>query len=133
MRLLVHTTHELEQDTLLDNLVAFYQLHFVDPMTQLTIDCRSDTGNQSLIDVVRIDHRFELFDLLRCKRVQESLLVFLAIIEIASDIRGPSLASVFYVTSNPGFGLLSHRHPEPYTPRMPSCTADLGLRDFSAR
>lgn len=102
--------------------------------TLLTVDGRGNARDEALVDVVGVDHRLELFNLLRGKSVQERFLVLLSIVEIASDIGRTSLAiSAHNREDMGGPHSLSHRRLGPCKRGKQSCTADPSLRDFSIR
>ena len=73
--LFMHTTHQLEQDTLFDDLVSCLSAPQIQRATsspketELTVDGRGDTGNETLVDVVGVDHSSELIDLFGGQRI----------------------------------------------------------------
>jgi hypothetical protein len=89
----VHTTHELKQDTLLDDFMTYIDRglilssrgEFVGRANAvLTINGRRNTRYETLIDVIGIDHVLEFVDLLLCERVQEAILIFFSVLKITS-------------------------------------------------
>lgn len=63
-RLLVHTAHELQKDSLLHDFVS--------------VNGRCDTGDKTLVDMVSIDHGLEFVDFGICEGLQELFLILLA-------------------------------------------------------
>lgn len=92
LSLFVYSAHQLQQDTLFDNLVACSSAFIRDDGRRHTIDGRGDTGNQSLIDIIGLYHGSELINLLLSQRLQESILVLNPILSIASNICRASLS-----------------------------------------
>jgi hypothetical protein len=63
-RLLVHAAHKLQQDSLLDDFVSVHG--------------RRNTADETLVDVIRVDHGLEFVDFGVREGLQEFLLIFLA-------------------------------------------------------
>jgi len=60
-------------------------------MDGLTIYCRRDTGDQALIYMIGVDHVLQLVYLLLRQRVEEPVLILLAVLEVASQSTGTLL------------------------------------------
>ena len=70
--LLVYTTHQLQEKTLLDDLVA--------------IDRWGNALYQSRVDVIGFDHRLELLELRLSQRTSKGLTIVFAIFFLATDV-----------------------------------------------
>jgi hypothetical protein len=70
--LLVHAAHELEENTLFDDLVA--------------VNRRRNTRDEARVDVVAPDHRFELLNLLASQALEKLLAVLLSSCIIGTDV-----------------------------------------------
>jgi len=74
----VDTTHELEQQTFLDDVVPIYSW--------------CDTVNEASVDIVGVNHCLELVKLLLCQRIGKGfplIILFLISTDIsATDLRG---------------------------------------------
>lgn len=71
-RFFVDATHELEQETLLDDVVSIYG--------------RSDTVHQTRIDMIGFDHSLQLSEFRVRERVGESVSIVHPFFDFASDI-----------------------------------------------
>jgi hypothetical protein len=81
-RLLVHASHELQQETFLDNFVA--------------IDGGSDARDQTIIDMITIDHCLELIELGLGESFEEGVTAVFSDVFFAPDICCSTLKMLRY-------------------------------------